>query len=252
MRVSRARHAEVYGHEFRASERFPDRCIPCGTAANLKRARESGVKPPHRRADHRAKYGHEFVERRASSTCLVCHREAMRKRYRESHGLDPNEPRQDWQTAHEIRHGHKQQPFRSGKAGCAECASIYTRKRYRENAVRLRQERVKAYWADPVRARRRQREWKRANPEAVQRIQRRLTISRRLHGDREGLTYALFIANDPCSYCGRAANTIDHIEPVFNGGSHGPDNLTAACESCNSSKRDRPLLLFLLHRRRAA
>ena len=42
-----------------------------------------------------------------------------------------------------------------------------------------------------------------------------------------------------CVYCGRAANTMDHILPLSRGGTHTVDNVTPACKSCNSRKRTR-------------
>lgn len=54
---------------------------------------------------------------------------------------------------------------------------------------------------------------------------------------------------DPCAYCGEGAGTVDHIVPVSDGGTSEWQNLTGACKACNSSKRDKPLLTFLLHRR---
>jgi hypothetical protein len=56
------------------------------------------------------------------------------------------------------------------------------------------------------------------------------------------------LVRDPCAYCGDVANSIDHIEPRVAGGTDDYGNLTAACQSCNSSKRDVPLLFFLLRR----
>jgi len=43
-----------------------------------------------------------------------------------------------------------------------------------------------------------------------------------------------------CSYCGGPASTVDHLRPVSEGGSHGPDGegLVAACNRCNASRRD--------------
>lgn len=58
--------------------------------------------------------------------------------------------------------------------------------------------------------------------------------------------YIAILQNDPCSYCGTAGGTIDHIIPVAKGGTNDWDNLTAACLSCNSKKHDRHLLTFLL------
>jgi len=43
--------------------------------------------------------------------------------------------------------------------------------------------------------------------------------------------------NWTCVYCGRTANTVDHVDAVVNGGSKlDPANLVAACGSCNYSK----------------
>jgi 5-methylcytosine-specific restriction endonuclease McrA len=42
-----------------------------------------------------------------------------------------------------------------------------------------------------------------------------------------------------CIYCGSAENiTVDHVIPLARGGSHSIGNLTSACKTCNSKKRD--------------
>lgn len=61
--------------------------------------------------------------------------------------------------------------------------------------------------------------------------------------------YSAILYTDVCSYCGATDKiTVDHINPVISGGSEEWDNLTAACKSCNSGKRDRSLLHFILKR----
>jgi 5-methylcytosine-specific restriction endonuclease McrA len=42
-----------------------------------------------------------------------------------------------------------------------------------------------------------------------------------------------------CFYCGRPANTVDHLKPVAQGGTDDKDNLVAACSQCNGAKGDR-------------
>jgi len=60
--------------------------------------------------------------------------------------------------------------------------------------------------------------------------------------EREGYT---------CAYCGSTENlTIDHIVALADGGSHSLDNLTVACQSCNSSKGAKPLIEWLLWKTR--
>src|SRR3712207_671196 len=44
-----------------------------------------------------------------------------------------------------------------------------------------------------------------------------------------------------CVYCGRRADTIDHVVPRSRGGTHAWDNCVAACRTCNSRKADRLL-----------
>jgi 5-methylcytosine-specific restriction endonuclease McrA len=44
-----------------------------------------------------------------------------------------------------------------------------------------------------------------------------------------------------CAYCGKRADTIDHVVPRSRGGAHSWENCVAACRSCNSRKADRLL-----------
>lgn len=52
-----------------------------------------------------------------------------------------------------------------------------------------------------------------------------------------------------CAYCATFGPTeMEHIMPVSRGGTHTMDNLVPACRSCNASKRNDTLLVFLLRR----
>ena len=113
------------------------------------------------------------------------------------------------------------------------------------------------------------RRWRQKNPDKVREINRRWAKNqapekrarwnhynreRRLHAGAslqgpDDLYYAALIRNDPCSYClAPRSGTIDHIIPVASGGTSVWENLTGACNSCNSSKNDNSLLMFLLSR----
>ncbi len=59
---------------------------------------------------------------------------------------------------------------------------------------------------------------------------RRTALSRRAVFARDGYT---------CQYCGRTADSIDHVMPRSRGGAHVWENVTAACRTCNLRKRDR-------------
>jgi 5-methylcytosine-specific restriction endonuclease McrA len=41
-----------------------------------------------------------------------------------------------------------------------------------------------------------------------------------------------------CQYCGRRADSIDHVVPRSRGGRHSWDNVVAACRACNVRKAD--------------
>jgi 5-methylcytosine-specific restriction endonuclease McrA len=97
----------------------------------------------------------------------------------------------------------------------------------------------------------RHREW-RNRPENIAHVRAysRMAVWRRAFS-RDSATQAFItvLRDDPCSYCGAAAPShIDHIVPASKGGCGEWGNLTAACKSCNSVKKDRPLLRFLLER----
>lgn len=48
-----------------------------------------------------------------------------------------------------------------------------------------------------------------------------------------------------CAYCGKAADTIDHIIPRSKNGSDDESNIVPCCKSCNSSKKGKDLADFL-------
>lgn len=44
-----------------------------------------------------------------------------------------------------------------------------------------------------------------------------------------------------CQYCGRSAESLDHVVPRSRGGQHVWDNVVACCRRCNTTKGDRLL-----------
>jgi 5-methylcytosine-specific restriction endonuclease McrA len=89
--------------------------------------------------------------------------------------------------------------------------------------------------------------WEARNPEKV-RARTRFKNHRRRGAtpDEAAQDYMHILQVDPCSYCGGPMEHVDHIDPISRGGTGDWSNLTAACQSCNYSKNDRPLLLALL------
>lgn len=68
------------------------------------------------------------------------------------------------------------------------------------------------------------------------------------HSTRMPGGWASVLRRDPCAYCGAPSTDIDHIVAIARGGAYGSQNLTGACDTCNSSKQARPLLAFLILR----
>lgn len=60
---------------------------------------------------------------------------------------------------------------------------------------------------------------------------------------RVPLTRAALMRRDDyhCAYCGRRAETIDHVIPRSRGGTHAWENCVASCMTCNIRKADRLL-----------
>lgn len=71
--------------------------------------------------------------------------------------------------------------------------------------------------------------------------QRRAALSRRGVFLRDG---------GRCQYCGKRAESIDHVVPRSRGGEHIWENVVAACRRCNTNKRDRMLEDSGMHLRR--
>ena len=63
------------------------------------------------------------------------------------------------------------------------------------------------------------------------------------HRNRVPLTRAALMRRDnyKCAYCGRHAETIDHVLPRSRGGTHTWENCVASCTMCNHRKADRLL-----------
>ena len=61
--------------------------------------------------------------------------------------------------------------------------------------------------------------------------------------NRVPLTRAALMRRDnyKCAYCGRRAETIDHVIPRSRGGQHAWENCVASCTICNHRKADRLL-----------
>lgn len=134
----------------------------------------------------------------------------------------------------------------------------FRRRKPPKTATELREQRRRVREKERQRVRR----WKTRNPNAPRewqaRNRERLAVytarrrARKFAALGQGVRLqdwlqVLAEANGRCAYCASIAKlTMDHVDPLARGGAHDPENVVAACRSCNSSKGDRPLLIWLL------
>jgi hypothetical protein len=180
--------------------------------------------------------------------CLICHRLGELKRNHAA-GVKPRNPNRT-----HCPHGHPLTPenLKASKRGGLACLTCH-RKRERERQAsdrerfnRRSREYARAHKAD---ARERSKRWRQQNIERYREIGREQARKRSLRRNPEAVEYATHVlANDRCCYCGGPCEAIDHIMPISRGGpADAVENLTSACMSCNSRKRSRTLIEFLLY-----
>jgi hypothetical protein len=65
---------------------------------------------------------------------------------------------------------------------------------------------------------------------------------------RCGKAWLTYMHEDPCVYCGGAADSAEHITPMSKGGENHWGNLARACRGCNSSRSSHPFILWMMIR----
>lgn len=213
----------------------------------------SGVAPRHRRSEMQDESTFDSLPAQVKS-CRVC---GLLKRYADFY-MRPDSPdgrRSECKVCTKARSTTSQRSRQQERK--AYLKQYHSDHRELLNAkVRERKKRTRRYLyfrryraANLDRLRDTERRWRQRNrhQEAARRHARRA-----LPLNAETRDYIRLLQSDPCSYCGAATGTIDHIVPVVKGGSNHWSNLTSACLSCNSSKHDRSLLVFLMERTHAS
>lgn len=93
--------------------------------------------------------------------------------------------------------------------------------------------------------------WRKANPDKHAESQNRRRARKHNSPEIEKIDRRTIIERDKwtCYLCGQICTpknvTLDHVVPLFLGGTHTADNLRVACRSCNCSKGAKPLDDFL-------
>lgn len=81
------------------------------------------------------------------------------------------------------------------------------------------------------------------NVAGLERVREQARIRMRNHRTRQRL--GITSEGENCVYCGKPAETVDHIVPKCKGGQDVAENLVPCCKSCNSSKSKKDLADFL-------
>lgn len=136
---------------------------------------------------------------------------------------------------------------------CRSCGNARVRELRLNN---IEQERLKdrlrckrRYMSNPdslERKKNKNKEWRNNNPEKVQEYSERRKRSQRANRIIQNEEWCEVLIKDPCFYCGKLSETIDHLIPLSLGGTDSVINLTGACKSCNSSKKDKTFIEFLI------
>lgn len=147
--------------------------------------------------------------------------------------------------------GHPRTPdnIRRTQYACATCHRLDRRKRYAADPEAARKN--ARDWGRQNKERKLQavKDWQTANPDKLRRYSRNGKHARRSSvRDPETVEYLDIIAKDPCVYCGKAFEQVDHIHAVKRGGTNHWTNYAPACGSCNKSKSASSLLDFLMRR----
>jgi 5-methylcytosine-specific restriction endonuclease McrA len=198
----------------------------------------------------------EFFHRKASSRdglgyCKSCGRK-RRARYRAEHLEEVKAANRQWlQDNPEKVESYRQRYVAEGRM--ARLARTWRRRnmdriRKTQAAYRVGKE---AYIADLFRR------WRSANEERYAELIRRRKA--RVRGAKLGaiapLTATEWVDNKDyfahrCGYCPEAGPRVnlaqEHMTPVSRGGTHDLENVIPACKRCNSRKRDKTLLEWLM------
>lgn len=131
--------------------------------------------------------------------------------------------------------------------------AAYAAKQRRANPELFRAKRAAYYAQNREREFAQQADYRRRNPdkfqvlEATRRARKRNAAGKGVTANEWSTIKASSLGL--CAYCNaRRPLTMDHIDPLALDGEHDVENTAAACRSCNSSKSDTPLLVWLAKR----
>ena len=126
---------------------------------------------------------------------------------------------------------------------CKPCHLARHREWYEKN--REKDIATSAQWRkdNPEKYREQMRKWKRENPERKRELEHIRRTRKLENGVFEVSPKDKRRLLGPCAYCGSTEQiTVDHVIPIFRGGTHGIGNLVPCCFQCNMVKNARTVM----------
>jgi len=119
--------------------------------------------------------------------------------------------------------------------------------RYETNPELIKQRSAKWRKENPERFAQQMVSWRLRNPEKHNEAGQKRRARRKANGVFTITKKELKrLYSSACFYCGAKEQiTLDHVLPIALGGRHSIGNLVAACRSCNTSKKDTLLIVWL-------
>jgi len=138
------------------------------------------------------------------------------------------------------------------KGHCKDCGNLWARTKYdadREEILARDRARARERYKDPEKRAKKQellKKWFEAHPEKKKEYAKRKKF--RAMANKNPLTqeWVQILYKDPCFYCGKSVEAIDHNIPTIKGGTDDVTNITGICHNCNSSKGTKNLLEYLV------
>lgn len=203
------------------------RCTLCG---ETKPATSEHFSPDKRRANG------------VQSRCKVCRAAAEyehNKAWRLSHPEEQRAAERAWKEAHPVE--RREEARRLYWRDPEKCRQ--RRIEYGAQNREAERERNRAYYQSHVEMERaRRQKWQQEHPEenaAKSRKARAARAGAAGSHSAQDISEIYEAQGGRCYYCGSELNGkyhVDHMVPLFRGGSNNPDNLRCACPSCNCSK----------------
>jgi 5-methylcytosine-specific restriction endonuclease McrA len=141
----------------------------------------------------------------------------------------------------------------------AKIRKVRSAKYYQENIIAINKRNTDYYNRNRKTVLAKIKKYRKSNPEAISQLGRLYQRNRRalvkgapgggwsIEEERQ----LILDYDHRCAYCGKKMKkiVIDHVIPLSRGGSHSINNIVPACNPCNGSKHNKPLLVWMFEKK---